>query len=686
MINIGNVVAGSDGLDAGVNSTYFYFRSTGYLIPSVTGLYTVGCNASDGVNIFIGTQSLVHNLTGSDVANATLKYTQSGTIMLTAGVYYPLTVEWQHGGGANYELQLMWTLPVSGGPAVTQLIPSANTSTASNSITSNINYAFWNGTYSVWYPTGPGVVDPSSSIQVLPKGSIPSSGSVPFRISATNSSITLSTTPSAFFARIDGSDTLIGATSYSVSGLAASTPYYFFPYWDETTGSIKFVLGTDATIPSLTGITCAAASSQWVETTTSASIPTTGFSFEIWVKGTTAASQALMSYFTAAGVTPSTGIVMQAWIFPVGDIGFTIWNGSTWSGLLGVPVVGALNGNWHHIACTYTSANGGDTAIYMDGILLADYYTVNSTGTGTIANTSGRWHIGYVVGQAGAGLTSNTYNSLTIGPTSVYNFTLTQAEILTHFNAFIAQGATLYEAEVVADGATNLWKLNETGGTTAADSIGSNTGTYEGSPTLNQSSASISVIGTPPAAWPYQTIKAMQLQSLSSHIPLSAAAIQALTTASSTPVITSGGGTSGGTNTFNNGSGGTNGGCFTGDTPVKTAIGIPRAIIDTRRGDLVLTAKGTWRPVLALIVHEAELRTMHRLPGGGLVTFDHQILIGGEWIKAGLVYTDTIDVNEPVYTLSVSSEEPESNGYSPTTEHSFTLEDGTIATNNVYQK
>jgi hypothetical protein len=77
---------------------------------------------------------------------------------------------------------------------------------------------------------------------------------------------------------------------------------------------------------------------------------------------------------------------------------------------------------------------------------------------------------------------------------------------------------------------------------------------------------------------------------------------------------------------------------------------------------------------------------MHRLPGGGLVTFDHQILIGGEWIKAGLVYTDTIDVNEPVYTLSVSSEEPESNGYSPTTEHSFTLEDGTIATNNVYQK
>ena len=119
MINIGNVVAGSDGLNAGVNSTYFYFRSTGYLIPSVTGLYTVGCNASDGVNIFIGTQSLVHNLTGSDVANATLKYTQSGTIMLTAGVYYPLTVEWQHGGGANYELQLMWTLPVSGGPAVT---------------------------------------------------------------------------------------------------------------------------------------------------------------------------------------------------------------------------------------------------------------------------------------------------------------------------------------------------------------------------------------------------------------------------------------------------------------------------------------------------------------------------------------------------------------------------------------
>ena len=129
------------------------------------------------------------------------------------------------------------------------------------------------------------------------------------------------------------------------------------------------------------------------------------------------------------------------------------------------------------------------------------------------------------------------------------------------------------------------------------------------------------------------------------------------------------------------GSGGGGGtGCFTGDTLVKTDGG-PRAIIDVRKNDFVFTAAGTWRPVLKLIIHEAEPRTMHRLPGGGLVTYDHQILVKGEWVKAGLIFSDTVEVNEPVYTLSVFSEEQESNGHSATTEHSFELQDGTIATN-----
>ena len=40
--DFGSVVAGSAPLPGGVNSTYFYARFVGYLVPSITGVYTVG--------------------------------------------------------------------------------------------------------------------------------------------------------------------------------------------------------------------------------------------------------------------------------------------------------------------------------------------------------------------------------------------------------------------------------------------------------------------------------------------------------------------------------------------------------------------------------------------------------------------------------------------------------------------
>lgn len=43
-----------------------------------------------------------------------------------------------------------------------------------------------------------------------------------------------------------------------------------------------------------------------------------------------------------------------------------------------------------------------------------------------------------------------------------------------------------YAAEVLADGPVSYWKLDETSGTTAADSVGGNNGTYTGGYTLNQ--------------------------------------------------------------------------------------------------------------------------------------------------------------------------------------------------------
>jgi PA14 domain len=121
-INYGNVVSGSNSLPSGVNTTYFYVRWTGWLSVDVSGTYTIGLNVGDGGDLYIGTQPIVLELAASQSANSTAEYTQSAQVELTAGVAYPMVVEWQHGGGAHYECQLLWTPP--GGSV--EVIPSAN--------------------------------------------------------------------------------------------------------------------------------------------------------------------------------------------------------------------------------------------------------------------------------------------------------------------------------------------------------------------------------------------------------------------------------------------------------------------------------------------------------------------------------------------------------------------------------
>ena len=96
----------------GVNSEHWYARFVGYLMPSATGTYTIGVNSDDGANVFVGGQTIVRNLNVQQPANNSIAYSQSGTVSLTAGIYYPLVVEWQNGVGP-YDLQLLWTPPSS---------------------------------------------------------------------------------------------------------------------------------------------------------------------------------------------------------------------------------------------------------------------------------------------------------------------------------------------------------------------------------------------------------------------------------------------------------------------------------------------------------------------------------------------------------------------------------------------
>ena len=507
---------------------------------------------------------------------------------------------------------------------------------------------------------------------VVTQGSIPPSLSTPFKITVANTSVTINTSPSCFFTRADGTRVLIGQTSMACTGLPTGNQTFFFPYWDEPSQSLQWVKGSDITIPSITGVLFAAASSQYIETTTGASIPT-AFTLEMWIKGTAAGALADFSAPQVGGST--TASIMQLQATSAGEIEFSVHDSGSWAS---VTTSGAsvLDGCWHHIMVTFGAASG---SIYVDGANTSDDVTFWTNGSmGTPLTTTGYWHFGFIGGLAGAPITSNLYNSFTLSHIALYDAALTSIQAAAHMQAFANLGESYWIAETAYDSAVNEWLLTETSGTTAADSVGTNTGTYKASPTLNQTSLIVTILGSPADAFPYNYVGAIQAQQLRSRTPLSSGGIGGTT---GTNGSQSGGGSGGG-----GGTGGRGGGyCFTAGTLIKTQRGNVR-IADIVAGDLCLTAKGTWLPVAKLIKHEAERLCLHVMSDNELVTFKHKVLRDREWVNAGLVFTETREVNEPVYTISMDSEEPESEMMSPTTERSFTLANGVISHNNTIIK
>ena len=158
-LNFGNAVVGSSALPIVVNTTYFYARFVGYLIPSVTGDYIIGVNASGGSDLYLSGTPIFNALStkgvyNTDVPNSSMAYTRSGTIALTKGVPYPLVLEWQHGAAATYEMQLLWTPPNGAG---IQIIPMTNV-IGYNNVPGLLNSSWWNGAVTqtnltaAWFP------------------------------------------------------------------------------------------------------------------------------------------------------------------------------------------------------------------------------------------------------------------------------------------------------------------------------------------------------------------------------------------------------------------------------------------------------------------------------------------------------------------------------------------------------
>ena len=82
-------------------------------------------------------------------------------------------------------------------------------------------------------------IDPTKS-GVLMRGSVPPTWSGAFTYISTTSSLAWSWSGLAIY-RADGTTTPIPNGSVAVTGLAAATTYYFYPYWDEAAGALAWV-------------------------------------------------------------------------------------------------------------------------------------------------------------------------------------------------------------------------------------------------------------------------------------------------------------------------------------------------------------------------------------------------------------------------------------------------------------
>lgn len=506
-------------------------------------------------------------------------------------------------------------------------------------------------------------------------GSIPpsQSGTVlnGFTWTTDTSSVTFSWSTTPIY-RAD--NTIMGtvtAGTQAVTGLQANQGYFAYPYWDESTQAMKW-LSTEVVFPTITSVALNG-STGYVKTTNGFSMPS-AFTIEAWVNiGTGAGTYGVMDVSNPQAAGAGTTGVAQLWI-AAGVVYFAMqntvpaWNTINTSG--GTGWTNINDSNWHHIVVTYT---GGTATIYVDNAVFA-----TSAAMGTINATSGYVHIGVVDGFAGAGHTTQNWLTGNISNVALYPSALTAAQISNHFVMGVNVGFVVsnsYDSIVTADLPTYFWKLREPSGTSAADSAGSNTGTYTGGFTLNQQARIVIPQGTPAYMWPYKTFIATQAQTLRNRIPLSSGSINPSTTSAGT-----GGGSGGG------GGGGGRGGCFSGNTRVVAQRGAV-AIKDIVEGDLVLTAKETWRPVKKVIAHAKQPWLAMDMGGGEFVTIRHRVLSKDRWQPAFEVLSgEVMEITAEVYDLEVETDEPETFSGNCDTEHSYTLENGLVVHNVYYGK
>ena len=182
-------------------------------------------------------------------------------------------------------------------------------------------------------------------------------------------------------------------------------------------------------------------------------------SLESWIKTTSATDQLPVFADDGAGATVFFGLKAGKPFF---------FHGGTPNSATGGPIL--TDGVWHHLVVTNDATT---TRFYVDGVSV--YTTAQTHSSATLG-----WNIACWI----------TFNNIWDGfldEIAVYPSVLTASQIGAHY--LLGVSTNRYVQQVVGDGAVAYWRLGETSGTTAVDSIGGNNGTISGGVTLNQPGA-----------------------------------------------------------------------------------------------------------------------------------------------------------------------------------------------------
>ena len=385
------------------------------------------------------------------------------------------------------------------------------------------------------------VRDPSAG-QLAAKGSTPNTTGTGFTYTSTTSSVTINWTGLTLF-RADGTTTLIPSGSQTITGLSANTTYYFYPTYKESSQTLFFISASDvSSLVQVTGTKLTVSTAGYVSTTTSSTPNGTSLSIEFLIKFTTANSFSIVEHTNVQTGTATT-VNISVECAGSGVLRF----GKRPSGGTITPFAvasGTYNdGHWHHVLCTYSGTTG---TIYIDGV------STVSTTIATASFVSGFWRVSSNQSGTTPSGASQAVGDETIADVAVYDGTvLSSIQATADYNALVAGTQAGYESAILANtGLTYFWKLTEPSGTTAADSKGSNTGTYQSTFTLNQTSAIALVVGSPAIAWQTKQYPVAQSQGIQSNVPLSTGGMALATTAAGTGGGTGAGGAGGGKNYF----------------------------------------------------------------------------------------------------------------------------------------